>query len=171
MTDIPITFNEVGVCDLLAGRRTQTRALVSRTEQASPFGPTGGGARLWVRETWLWVPRVRRSSRPPWPDIPHVAHNGGWAFYRAGFNRTPPSRWTASTRMPRGVSRITLRTKSVTTEHVQSMNDDDARASGFYCREAFAENWDTMYQNRRARPAGWSINPLVWRCVFEVDAT
>ena len=135
---------------------------------------------MWVKETW----RLYSSdNHNPWPDLPSRRGPDGLAFYREGFDRTPPSRWRNPLFMPRWASRITLELAEVRVQRLQEISEDDARAEGckrsdaavviqagtglvhdlsYTARGAYAVRWDEINFKR----APWSSNPWIWALTF-----
>jgi hypothetical protein len=203
-----ILFSGPMVAAILAGRKTQTRRVV-KSEHAPdveawafaddtglwrmgvygeggaaadmggircPFGVPGD--RLWVRETHAIVPRTAY-----WHDmsIPHAEHGDEWAIYRAGWTRSPPTRWRPSIHMPRWASHLTLEVVSVRVERLQTITEEDAVAEGVPCwvcggrtdgtsendcacfhtkgaaRDSFGVLWDSINGE-----GSWDANPWVW---------
>jgi hypothetical protein len=136
-----------------------------------PYGAIGDV--LWVREAWA----LYEAPHCPWPDLPHAHANGvGWAFYREGFDRSPP-RWRSPIHMPRWASRLTLRVTGVRVERLQDISEEDARREGIDCslhpgdvecgcsfaRVGFQKLWDDLNYDR----APWASNPWVFALDFE----
>jgi hypothetical protein len=133
---------------ILDGRKTVTRRI----------GPTWAGVqpgtRLWVREAHALLHACC------WPDLPHRKHDEWadmhtgpqvlttWAFYRTGFDRTPP-RWRPSIHMPRWACRLELEVVSVTEQHglcvAWDVDTDEAHREGFQWASDFHEVWHSMH--------------------------
>lgn len=100
----------------------------------------------------------------------------------------PGHRWRPSIHMPKWAARIWLEVKNVRVERLQSITKEDAVSEGFqewyvsldlspYGVESadvyelpkpvdqFAVAWDSLYGSKGL---GWSGNPYVWVCDFEV---
>ncbi|MGB0972438.1 MAG: hypothetical protein ACPGVG_15990 [Mycobacterium sp.] len=155
-------------------------------------GPLGApGDLLWVREAFV-VAHINTWGGLPKSRDPECAERA--AYYRAGFDRSPPS-WRPSTQMPRWASRITLRVKRVWVERVQDASDKAIRAlgvaewaraggvvlapvvafDGVRAREgkilakpnrvAFASWWNDRYAKKGFR---WDKDPWCWACEWEM---
>jgi hypothetical protein len=149
-----------------------------------PYGQPGD--RLWVRETWDFIPEGD-------PGTPSCAGIRYWAD--AGYElRTPPSNYNPmlygkervrpSIHMPRWASRITLEVTAVRVERLQDISEADALAEGvtpkwepgcsgrlmealggFSFRpaaSAYAELWEQING-----PGSWDANPWVWAIEFK----
>lgn len=86
-----------------------------------------GEQRLWVRETWRLYESAKHN---PWPDLPSRRGPDGLAFYRDGFDRSPPTRWRPSIFMPRWASRTNLTPIQARLMRLQDITDEDALAEG-----------------------------------------
>jgi hypothetical protein len=124
---------------------------------------------LWIRETWcLAGPKT-------WAGLPHVVCGkklgDKWeprdtAYFKASFDRSPPTLWRPSIHMPRWASRLTLTIKSIRVEMAQDISDDDIRAEGFLgTRSQFAAGWDRI--NGKRDGGRWAENPWVWVIEWE----
>ena len=174
MRERPILFSAPMVRAILAGRKTQTRRIITpQPREDVSIGGTRGlvvngqvtdaagwaawnrcrygqsGDRLWVRETHL--------------DL------GGCRLYRAdpGSDQerelvAPGQKWTPSIHMPRAASRITLEITGVRVERLQDISDADARAEGAAApphlsyRDGYAALWESING-----PGAWDSNPWV----------
>jgi hypothetical protein len=142
--DRGVIFSGPMVRAILAGRKTQTRRLIT-----SPLAKCLVGDRLWVRETW----RVSSDCAEAW----HPDTLTGWIDYQAKGTeerRAPdmeaveraaflkgeerdwdclPQRWRPAIHMPRWTSRITLEISDVRrTETADQISREDAIAEGIY---------------------------------------
>ncbi|MGO4561030.1 hypothetical protein [Rhizobiales bacterium 3FA27D7] len=143
MTDRPILFSGPMVRALLAGRKTQTRRVLSNERFASLFNGTwaneyvldpgnqswrdseirySAGDRLWVRES-LSVASNDQGVR--------------WLSYAAdGKDVWPTTQWhkernsVPSIHMPRWASRLTLPVVDVRVQRLQDISEEDALAEG-----------------------------------------
>lgn len=149
----PILFSGPMVRAILAGRKTQTRRILSARERAEmrPDADTDDpavvnavrfapGHRLWVKETWR--PRVVRSHGANSCDCADVSvryeADGAECFFadeRVSADWVLPK---AAKRgnvtplfMPRWASRITLEVLAVRVERLQDITEEGARAEGF----------------------------------------
>ena len=179
----PILFNGQMVAAILDGSKTQTRRPIKHHpiigypedwcgNQDSVVRTCGSvdrhcaigmvGDRLWVRETHTIVSAYgddRRGRWSVWAGLPFTISQDGTqaAYYRQGFDRSPPSLWRPSIHMPRWASRITLAIVGVTAERLLSIDDDGARAEGFVDRDAFEDCWRGLYGD-----VAWDNDPWVW---------
>lgn len=208
----PILFNTEMVQAILEGRKTQTRRPHKVTDPRftglkwedkwtrvrnnpgffegydlgdyeqwidrvkSPFGMPGD--KLWVRETFT-VAHVNT-----WGGLPKVVHQNGLeaAYFKAGFDRSKPSKWMPSIHMPRWACRLELLVKRVWVERVQDITEEGACKEGCISKKPagiggqivgmgavpttgykleFSKLWNSIYNN-------WQSNPWVWCCEFEV---
>jgi hypothetical protein len=182
MRERSILFARDMVLALRAGRKTQTRRLVSpqpdrswqvdgqpirlaagKRELSFPFGEAGD--RLWVREKWGYLRQFLDRATPP----------GGEIVY--GADGTPAgalfAAWKPSLYMPRIACRMMLEVTGGRAERLQQISPTDARAEG--CPQTlwndptawFAEYWEHF---NAARGAGWDANPWVWVVNFKLVA-
>lgn len=164
MKERPILFNGEMVRAILAGQKTQTRRIPSKTQQDALFCPYGHpGDRLWVKETFAYAQDgtvVYRASMvgSPWDAITRRAIT-----------------WHPSIHMPRWASRITLEITDVHVERVQDIHEEDAIAEGIDPRKLsylsgeravtkFSVLWNSIYA---ADGLGWDVNPWVWVVTFK----
>lgn len=164
MNERPILFNGEMVRAILAGQKTQTRRITSKTQQHALFCPYGHpGDRLWVKETFAYAQDgtvVYRASMvgSPWDAITRRAIT-----------------WHPSIHMPRWASRITLEITDVHVERVQDIHEEDAIAEGIDPRKLsylsgeravtkFSVLWNSIYA---ADGLGWDVNPWVWVVTFK----
>ena len=147
MTDRPIIFSGPMVKALLAGRKTQTRRLISTkpsNRRPNLFdGSWGDGYvldpgnaswreaaypwrvadRLWVRENWK--PHSSFAGMKP-RDVPKSR-----VFYMADCAYAPSNTpWVPCIHMPRWASRLTLTVTDVRVQRLQEISEDDAVAEG-----------------------------------------
>lgn len=173
MKERPIILSAEMVRAILAGRKTQTRRVITERYQQclSPedepeafleFCPYGQpGDRLWVRETWGWF-----SKQFEWGDCRGVSYKADNAFAPKYQTFRP------SIHMPRWASRITLEIVSVRVERVQDISEEDAKAEGVIPLEPrtglyrceFERVWDSI---NAKRGCGWNSNPWVWAIMFK----
>ncbi len=190
----PILFSTAMVQAILAGRKTQTRRVVTTgtvgrmmagNQKLWPYLADGSpvkcpygmpGDLLYVRETW----NAQNLNGQWWHQVPKAErwdHN--WAIIDKAtpepYLPTPP-RWIPAIFMPKQFSRITLRIKAVRVEQVQSIGRADAEAEGcqpfhedngyFDATVAFCELWDSINAKRGAGYS-WDDNPWVWVVEFK----
>lgn len=150
-TERPIIFSAPMVRAILAGRKTQTRRVISSrfptsrgaapmVEAGCPFAfnatgyednikcPYGrAGDRLWVKETFKPI----GASRPAgyWTDPKWI---GRECFYAADGDcpTWATGKWKPSIFMPRWASRLTLAVEAVRVERLQEITPEDASAEG-----------------------------------------
>jgi len=139
----------------------------------SPFGIQGD--RMWVRETFCEVPDFYGDYNRPWIDYRagrRISERPG----SPGAQHSTPLNWTPSIHMPRWASRINLRVKRIWVERLQDISEPDVLAEGksrgesldapkVLAKKLLAPTWDAIYE---AKGYGWSANPMVWCCEFEV---
>lgn len=134
MKQIPILFKTEMVQAILAGRKTQTRRLITPQPNGgvreSPFVKSGIedihgreikskwaiGDQLWVRETFGWNPDYPEGIMPCYKADPGHEYDG--------------IKWKPSLFMPREASRITLEITNVRVERLLSISEEDAIAEG-----------------------------------------
>ncbi len=183
MRERSILFARDMVLALRAGRKTQTRRLVSpppdrfwqvdgkslclaagKRELSFPFGAVGD--RLWVREKWGYLRQFMDRSTPA----------GGEFVYGAD---GPPAgalfaAWKPSLYMPRTACRMMLEVTGGRPERLQQISPQDARAEG--CPPTLWDDpvaWFAEYWMRfnAARGGAWDANPWVWVVSFKVVPT
>ena len=141
-----------------------------------PYG--GIGDRLWVRETFAYVPAtaykhsdgVQQRLNPKDPVIA--------AIYRAGWDRCLPTAWKPSLHMPRWASRLLLEIVDIDIERLQDISEADAAAEGcdhskseaainigWYIKpkKAFYQLWRSINGEE-----SWDSNPWVWVVKFKI---
>ena len=159
MTERPILFSTPMVRAILEGRKTQTRGLATnRNAQKIKVGDV-----LWVRETFC--------------------ESGNKILYKADASSCgiKDKRWRPSIYMPRKYCRILLKVKSVRTERLQDISEQDAKAEGVdifkmafmdeygmlhdeTCTEKFKALWNSINTVASTR---WDDNPDIIRIEFE----
>lgn len=134
-----------------------------------PYGQPGD--RLWVRETFAFIPSMKPSgyfTDPKWIDRV--------AWYAADNDKpTWGGRWRSPIHMPRFASRLTLELTEVRIDRLQYISGSDADAEGvdaipeapaaFTHRTSFAKLWDKL---NAPRGYMWESNPWVWCLSFRV---
>jgi len=191
MTERPILFSGAMVRAILAGKKTQTRRLVSGALHTAvstfepencglwqqvvaasaqfpvSYGPLvrcpygGAGGRLWVREAFA-LPRALDSVRPG--ELPVIERDVP-VWYRASDGEESLAnrgRWRSSLHMPRWASRLTLDVEAVRVERLHAITEADAVGEGAPARDSFAALWDSINSTR----APWADNPYVWVVSF-----
>jgi hypothetical protein len=151
----PILFSEVMVAAILAGRKTQTRRIISPTQPREdgmwpagrdpvpdcPYGKSGDF--LWVREVhyrfghWEPVPGVKtKQGRMKWrfvPDSEEVLFAAPASFRKGRHHKdsaTPAWHKRLARFMPRTLSRIQLEILDVRVQRLRNISEGDARAEG-----------------------------------------
>jgi hypothetical protein len=208
VTDRPIIFSGPMVRALIEGRKTQTRRVLKEQAVGGvgailrtlrwqwrslttdgyigdvrvPYAP---GDRLWVREAHFIHPahgqgRADGVRWGPWGGLPMAVSPDGAtvAYYRDGFDRSPPGRWRPSIHMPRWASRLTLTVTEVRVQRLQDISEADAVAEGvaavtledvprpaaWSLRQDFSRIWNTLHG-----PDAWDANPWVAAVTFTVE--
>lgn len=169
MKERPILFNGDMVRAILAGQKTQTRRIPSKTQQHALFCPYGHpGDRLWVRERW--------ATDMSFDDLPpRMLPPRGMPIYYHATAQCMDYKWRPSIHMPRWASRITLEITDVHVERVQDIHEEDAIAEGIDPRKLsylsgeravtkFYVLWNSIYA---ADGLGWDVNPWVWVVTFK----
>lgn len=183
MKERPILLNAEMVRAVLAGRKTQTRRMLTPRQlnmidaaasigecypleyghqhensqsyyrEWCPFGAVGN--RLWVRETWARY-NIDQDSH----DIAYCATTpDDWP---------KEGRWRPSIHMPRWACRITLEITGVRVERLQDISEADARAEGITgslvrdVTAAYSALWQSIYGEKI-----WQANPWVWVIEFK----
>lgn len=151
----------------------------------NPFG--GVGDQLWIRETFYQGLSITTlpsgEAQTYWDSIYEYCDERN----KNGVHLHNSKIWMTkrpSIHMPREASRINLKVKHVWLERIQSITRSDIRAEGIACPihlcsddvspnykdfypKAFQNLWDSIYE---PQGLGWSENPWVWACEFEVVA-
>lgn len=179
MRELPIRFNAEMVRAILGGIKTQTRR--PDKHGISPFGKPGD--RLWVRETFCKVPDFYGVDNRSWVDYRATSSTGSDRPGDRGVEYVQRLKWTPSSGMPRDASRINLMVKRVWTERLQEITIESVLAEGVngnvctsdddHCDGTVSEVigkrfkilWNSIYESRGF---GFSSNPVVWCCEFEV---
>jgi hypothetical protein len=181
MKEHPILFSGEMVQAILAGRKTQTRRVVSQSHldrmeadtlkygkadyDISRYGAKGDV--LWVRETWLVNAHNETIYCADWKEKGYE--------YR-GFG------WKPSIHMPRWASRICLEVVNIRVERLQNISEEDIAAEGVeacldcdayilvhksdeqhWRTDDFVELWNSI---NGKRGYGWETNPYVWAVEF-----
>jgi len=183
----PIIFSSPMVQAILAGAKTETRRVVTKTPTGRNRASYGArGDLLWVKETFViedsgdYTPAVPGDGRPYREETVHEGCYEGlirlMPHYRA--TESEPhivpldlpddnddrTRWTSARYMPRWASRILLGVVEVMAERLQDITDEGARAEGFSSREDFATYWDSLSARRGY---SWQSNSRVWVIRFK----
>jgi hypothetical protein len=176
---------------ILAGRKTQTRRLV--TAPVAPreilrfgcragdgfgwFGQDGSmirspygapGDRLWVREAWA----VLEDDRIIY-QADAVPGSYGAALLPDGDNYFGP--WRTPLFMPRTAARLVLEVEAVRVERLHDISERDAIQEGVTPEcgqtavQAFEFLWDMIHVPKKFKSAHgeWDSNPIVWRVEFK----
>lgn len=139
-----------------------------------PFGEPGD-AELYFRETfyiahvntWAGLPKTINPKRPDEA-----------AYYKAGFDRSPP-KWQPSIFMPKRLARFFVPLTKVRVRRVQDISEDDVKAEGVQMpptelfpmmntgdklKRIFAVLWDNIHGKKPE--FCWKANPFVWCLSF-----
>jgi len=182
MKSHPILFKAEMVNAILAGRKTQTRRIITE-EQAQAPQPYAKGDRLWVKETWATGPEHDGTKPTDLPD-------GCRIYYRADSHelRKDAGKWRPSIFMQERFSRVHLEVEHCHVECLNEISEEDAvregieqvpncgplRAFGWKNYDgrhvAFFSNpiasyrslWDSIHG-----PKSWDENPLVRVITFK----
>ena len=176
MKQYPILFSGFMVRALLAGHKTQTRRIGTKT-------PYQKGDRLWVRESCATWEGCRR-------DVVYRADTSDyeWNKIKHDKNHGAPWKLRPSIHMPKWASRLTLCVTDVRVQHLQDISESDAMAEGcerywfagtgeeVYLlgpygafgtpRHPVRHLWDDLYEKRGF---GWEKNPQVTVIMFETQ--
>lgn len=137
MRERPILFSGEMVKAILEGRKCMTRRVNSigeyyLTNKKCPYGSIGD--RLWVRETFIPIPREDITPKCILWDIQYVADGEIKEGLKAPSNCNPMLynyyRPTPSIFMPRWASRITLKITDIRVERLQDITEEDAEKEG-----------------------------------------
>jgi hypothetical protein len=143
----PILFSSPMVKAILAGRKTQTRRVLSPQPTSDDIDNAGDcetvidmatgrdircpygaeGDRLWVRETWTHDAESLEACRLAF-DCCSVPGYG--PYYLATEVSPDTLKWKPSIFMPRWASRITLEVTDVRVQRLQEISDSDSEAEG-----------------------------------------
>jgi hypothetical protein len=152
-----IIFSDESVIAILAGRKTQTRRVVTAWNEnvfKCPYGDPGD--RLWVREEWAMVD----------DKVIYRADSGADASQRD---------WRPA--LTRAASRLTLEVTRVRVERLQEITLEDINLEGTpdtldprlrpfgTRREQYQRFWDSL---NAKRGYAWDKNPWVWVVEFKV---
>lgn len=139
--------------------RERGRDYLHEIPMSCPYGPPGGGSRLWVREAWAAphdCDHLKPSEITPGTRI-HYAADGS-----LGGLRKRPGMF-----MPRWASRITLEITGVRVERLQDISTRDCWAEGIAASpdvdpvHEYRELWELI--NGRG---SWESNSWVWIVEF-----
>ena len=190
MKERPIIFSAPMVRAILAGRKTQTRRIVSPRHMATvgaeqfpilamcPYGSPGD--RLWVRETCraeamddeglCGVRYVADGQFMPIANTREASYRWVQLYWYRGMEgaTVPPIH------MPRWASRITLEISDVRVERLQDISEADAKAEGvsmpdgtptppdfWSYQQEFRLVWEQIHGG-----GSWEKNPFVWVVTF-----
>lgn len=158
---LPIGFSAPMVRALLAGRKTQTRRLVtSMWANLKMHFEEGEECWLWVREAWAPDPC---DGAPLWKESKH----GSKPFSP----QDEPVKWRHWRYMPRWASRISLKVTDVRSQSLHKILNEDVIAEGVPLEDSptpfqqFRKIWDTLHTKPGTT---WADNPKVIAITFEV---
>lgn len=162
----PIIFSAPMVKAILEGKKTQTRRVIKPQpdhsydyylggwecwtkgpcalcgdENGKVHHPWQPGDILWVRETWAKI--------SDWTNVdPDVGMRDGYIYKADWHDNAEHPKWRPSIHMPKEAARIFLLVKSVKTERLQDITEEDARAEGMlapgireYLLDSTSEKW------------------------------
>jgi hypothetical protein len=185
VTERPILFSAPMVRAILEGRKIQTRRVIQRTIEGSPYKaswvllpgcvnkrtppcPYGlPGDALWVRETWLTESYAYNDLKPSdlsGEETILYAADADWSA-----NKTV-GRKRVSLHMPRWASRLTLRITSTRLERLQDITESDCIAEGCgspITRDCKKPKFMALWESING-PGSWEENPYVWAITFRV---
>lgn len=139
-----------------AGTEDGAGAFAFDGENGWVYPPCQPGDLYWVKETWC--------------EHAHLDYPFGWgstlcAHYRADGESCRAEgdkiKWKSPIFMPRRLSRITLRVKSVRPEQLGDMTANEARKEGVSTLREFHWLWETIHGKKAWNPDLW-----VWRIEF-----
>jgi hypothetical protein len=129
----------------------------------------GVGDRLWVCETFAYVPATAYAASDV-PQTTNPADPAEAAVYRAGWDRAKPgTRWRSPRFMPRWAARLWFEITGMHAERIQEITPAGVRTEGIFVPDedaisTFALVWDSL--NAR-RGYAWASNPWVWVVEFK----
>lgn len=177
----PIIFSTEMVRAILAGKKTQTRRIMSVQPPNEHFwvyiSPTSKDEFVWINDNHdntgfrnipfpenahLWVREAFCNT-----DITHCHGKSPlplW-LYRADLatDITKLFKWKPSIFMPRPASRITLKVTKLRWEMLGDITEADARAEGVNSRDEFLQLWERINGADKCDSKLW-----VWVVEFEV---
>lgn len=176
----PIIFSTDMVLALLAGRKTQTRRLItSQWANLKMHHDLGEKCWLYVRESWN--PNQWDMDRTP-TDPPEFCP------YKADMKGTAALKWKPSIHMPRKVSRLSLKIADVRKQKLQDISRADAIDEGLKLVSEEIEQffrwphphdqqvwlspvaaYETLWNRLHTKPGTtWRDNPDIYAITFEV---
>lgn len=144
----------------------------------TPFHEFNVGDRLWVRETYAFVPfTAYRASNVQQIINPNDYETA--SIFKAGFELSQGGiKWKPSIHMPRWASRVLLEITNIRVERLNAISPEDAKAEGFDysthpsaiqmgyaigAKTNFRFAWEQIYGQNE-----WNKNPWVWVVEFKV---
>ncbi|MGU3417692.1 hypothetical protein [Methylobacterium sp. D54C] len=192
MMDRPILFSSPMVRALLAGRKTQTRRILTRLSKVgavTEFGPSDTAGYDWhFRDKamrWHDLRDAELKARLPWQIGDRLWAKETWSYwpvekptcerdnviYRATDDdwECRMFDWRPSIFMPRWASRLTLLVTDVRVERLQDISGSDAEAEGIYTRGAVGDDphadvW-TWQQDGWHYPHPWDAFKALWTSI------
>ena len=189
MKERPILFSGPMVREILAGRKTQTRRVLTvpwkgraRCQPYDPYFTDTDGRLFWEDEYGDWndyektkrcpygIPGDRLWVKETWLLVDDM--NGNRQIHYQADNEDIPGPWKPSIFMPRWASRITLEITNVRVERLQGITEEDAIQEGCGAKHNFGDGsaktgfamlWDSI--NGKKYP--WESNPWVWCIEFK----
>lgn len=186
MKEIPILFSTPMVQAILAGRKTQTRRLISFPKDYDgkavfnnhPFGLKyssnefdGCVKRLnskWQKDDLLWVREssCKNNTQTGWPYMYKASEETHYVNH---------IKWKPSIHMPKEAARIWLEVTNVRVERLHDISRGDCMAEGCpfpnMAKETNPKAWfSNLWQSINGQES-WDANPWVWVVEFKVLST
>lgn len=106
---------------------------------------------MWLAEKWALVPRTAYLASEGVEQVLRPGDDHDAAVFRLGWTLSnPASGWRSSGSMPRWASRVRMDVKSVRTQRLGEMTEEDAVAEG-----AEAQRWGSWWQGYRDLDGRW----------------
>jgi hypothetical protein len=136
-----------------------------------PYGVPGD--LLWVREKFCRAADLENDLARRWWGCDKHRHCAYAADDDVAAMEEFHPPWTSSMRMPRSLSRLTLRLTDVRVERLNGISDHDCVAEGVHVADfrlpgdtalvAYRRIWEEIHGQ-----FSWGDNPWVWKVAFEV---
>lgn len=196
MTERPILFTSPMVLAILAGRKGQTRRVVSphRSDDSYVLLEQNDGS-LWPYRSddgesasvdGMEIPLTCPYGKPGgilWVKETWVRHTDGSVGFLADYPKAAAGelapakiKWRSSIFMPRASARLWLRVMAVRVERLQDIGETDAEGEGVAplpgggqiarYRRSFELLWDSINASH-GRGFPWRSNPWVWVISFK----
>jgi len=164
MKETGLMFKAPMVRAILSGQKTQTRRILKNQRSYDldkcPMGQPGD--RIYVRETFAWVPTACESD-----EIVFAAD------YQDGSDKADGVRYIPSIHMPKAAARIWLEITGVRVERLQAISEDDAEAEGVGFLRSVPDADETLTAKQLfeclwdSTGGDWDANPWVWVIDFK----